>query len=447
MGKTREGERVDVYATNQATRYGELIQGATGSGFTKFVKVTDDGKILTEVHIDDKAVSSNNPFPTDGDSVYAKDIDTSKSNLGNFQSQITDLFDDYSSSVVDSTTNNPKTLSIYLKRPIETSKIGFGSLTGTFSNVKILLKDLAGNVREVVDDSNNNTKYTSNLYYFHPTAFIEAEIQFHTSDPIELTGAYIPKEIHTTTQLRALRPDGTETYIDATNGGNLKISLEEFDGTFYSNPLPTTGGTIITNAIRTIGYDLSINPFTATTNLSNDYELDSLILNFSTNESRTITVTGPDGTILAGGTDDTSTNNVLRNNTDKNIVIKFNLPFDAGENITVDITQTSGTCIVDVILKIIEGGNVLVGNPVLGAGNNVIGSVKTLSTNYAVRMIDDSTDPNITYVGIAAISSPTSSAVWQIKKMDKTSGLVITWADGNDNFDNVWDDRESLNYS
>ena len=187
-------------------------------------------------------VDVQHPLPTDGDSVYAKDIDVAKSDLGTFNSSITDLFDDYSSSVSDSTTNVPKILKIYFKRPIESGEIGFGSLTGNFSNVKILLKDLAGNIIDTIGDGTDDTKYTSKVYSFNPTVFIEAEIQFHTADPVELTGAWIPTIVHNSSQLKALKPDGTETYIDATAGGNLKVAVEEFDETFLDNPLPITKG-------------------------------------------------------------------------------------------------------------------------------------------------------------------------------------------------------------
>lgn len=54
---------------------------------------------------------------------------------------------------------------------------------------------------------------------------------------------------------------------------------------------------------------------------------------------------------------------------------------------------------------------------------------------------------SVVYIGEAAIGSATNAAVWRIKKIDETSGLIITWADGNSNFDNVWDLRADLTYS
>lgn len=54
---------------------------------------------------------------------------------------------------------------------------------------------------------------------------------------------------------------------------------------------------------------------------------------------------------------------------------------------------------------------------------------------------------SVTYVGIASPGTDTSSALWQAKKIDQTTGTVITWADGNANFDNVATDLTSLTYS
>lgn len=55
----------------------------------------------------------------------------------------------------------------------------------------------------------------------------------------------------------------------------------------------------------------------------------------------------------------------------------------------------------------------------------------------------------ITYVGDAAIGTITSEALWRIKRLDESGDpeLIIKWADGDANFDNIWDNRASLTYS
>jgi hypothetical protein len=53
------------------------------------------------------------------------------------------------------------------------------------------------------------------------------------------------------------------------------------------------------------------------------------------------------------------------------------------------------------------------------------------------------------YIGTASPGSSTASAVWRTQKYLYT-GVDVTsvlYADGNAQFDNVWDDRASLSYS
>lgn len=68
-------------------------------------------------------------------------------------------------------------------------------------------------------------------------------------------------------------------------------------------------------------------------------------------------------------------------------------------------------------------------------------------TSLALQM--DEADGGITYVGEAVIGSTSSSAVWRIKRLDEGGDpeLIIEWADGNSDFDNIWDNRADLSYS
>lgn len=80
-------------------------------------------------------------------------------------------------------------------------------------------------------------------------------------------------------------------------------------------------------------------------------------------------------------------------------------------------------------------------NPHSGGGAlNVFNSpISTVSPTYKL-LLDDTSTTNVTYVGKAAVGSATSSAVWQIQKIDETTGIVITWG-GTGAFDQVWDNR------
>lgn len=54
---------------------------------------------------------------------------------------------------------------------------------------------------------------------------------------------------------------------------------------------------------------------------------------------------------------------------------------------------------------------------------------------------------SITYVGIAAPGTTQATAKWQCKKIDESSGTVVTFADGNASFDNTATDLTALTYS
>jgi hypothetical protein len=49
---------------------------------------------------------------------------------------------------------------------------------------------------------------------------------------------------------------------------------------------------------------------------------------------------------------------------------------------------------------------------------------------------------NTIYIGTAVVGTLTSAAKWQIQKVD-TTVISITYADGDANFDNIWDDRRT----
>lgn len=72
--------------------------------------------------------------------------------------------------------------------------------------------------------------------------------------------------------------------------------------------------------------------------------------------------------------------------------------------------------------------------------------VRPLSYAHTTRL-DDTTTPGVIYIGRARIGEDTAEGVWQIQKIDYASGMVITWADGDGEFDNTWDNRSSLTYA
>ena len=60
----------------------------------------------------------------------------------------------------------------------------------------------------------------------------------------------------------------------------------------------------------------------------------------------------------------------------------------------------------------------------------------------------DDAGSGVTYVGSALTGSATSAAAWRIQKITVSSGdATVEWADGNDSYDNIWDNRAALSYS
>ena len=115
--------------------------------------------------------------------------------------------------------------------------------------------------------------------------------------------------------------------------------------------------------------------------------------------------------------------------------------------------------------NIIRLGNTLYGDTdatathALISGKDSSGNIVDIKLTSDGYMINDASRPkatrkddagsSIVYYGYANPGTATSAASWRIMKMDKSADpdFTITWADGNDNYDNIWDNRASLTYS
>lgn len=74
--------------------------------------------------------------------------------------------------------------------------------------------------------------------------------------------------------------------------------------------------------------------------------------------------------------------------------------------------------------------------------------LRQLTLGHPIAMRVDEPSSTVTYIGKANVATSNASATWQIFKIT-VSGTVtsFTWADGDSNYDNVWNDRASLSYS
>jgi len=83
----------------------------------------------------------------------------------------------------------------------------------------------------------------------------------------------------------------------------------------------------------------------------------------------------------------------------------------------------------------------------LPIGDSVVGITSEEDTVYSKQT--DFVGDTVIYKGEAIPGSLTSASVWRVRKLTLAGDGDVTeiWADGNANFDNVWDDRASLTYS
>jgi hypothetical protein len=98
---------------------------------------------------------------------------------------------------------------------------------------------------------------------------------------------------------------------------------------------------------------------------------------------------------------------------------------DSGAHIKV---EPDGSINTNVTIDAKSGDNVAVGN--------------------TWKKIIDQPDALTTYIGYANPGTATASALWQIKRiLVSGSETAIEFADGNLNFDNIWNNRTSLSYN
>lgn len=77
---------------------------------------------------------------------------------------------------------------------------------------------------------------------------------------------------------------------------------------------------------------------------------------------------------------------------------------------------------------------------------NALTSVHVDMDFYDPTRIDDS-GAGLIYKGFALPNTLPTAANWAIQRIRREADVdVVTWADGNKNFDNVWNNREGLDY-
>jgi hypothetical protein len=207
-----------------------------------------DGSQATQL-VDDAGsfISVQNPIPTDGDSVYTKDIDLTYSTKVGWTGNIADLFINPNelSGITNATATNPKVLYLAFNRVVYLNKIGIGCNTGkTFSNVKFEFIGSDGTVRNTYDDSANNTQYGTMLYHIPVSLLspsivcIGIKVSFCTTNEIGLTSITIRKEIIVSANMQGTDEDTGVVQPILTSAGQFNVlsRLRNATGNTKINP-------------------------------------------------------------------------------------------------------------------------------------------------------------------------------------------------------------------
>lgn len=107
--------------------------------------------------------------------------------------------------------------------------------------------------------------------------------------------------------------------------------------------------------------------------------------------------------------------------------------------------------ITDLYHLLFGKGNITDGNVIDMAEHGRAGGISTAQGFKFIKDIDHATKVTVsgsdTYVAIALAGTAQATAKWQCTKIAGTTDTVITYADGNTDFDNVATDLTLLTYS
>lgn len=205
------------------------------NGYGVWVKTTGSTAIANL-----SAVNSTNVVaPSDNGIAILSDIDLLRSDSTGFTGSVFDLFNDLHSVIIDDSAINPKEILVHFKQTIICNSLGLGAYSGSFSNVEVQIGTSGGVFLTLFDGSADSTVRTSQEIPLPVTAGFNAiKVRFHTTNPISISNMPILKTESVVARLQARKPNDTITDINATAGGNLKMSLEEYESTFLTSPLP-----------------------------------------------------------------------------------------------------------------------------------------------------------------------------------------------------------------
>ncbi len=176
-------------------------------------------------------VGVQNPLPCDGDRIYTKDLDLTRSDNYGFGSSVDDienLFTGLHNALTDSSGTSPKELLIHFNWSIVTSGIAIEcNEPGDFSNVKIEVLRGGGTSILIADESADSTKHKTRFFSFAGSALpippilgINAiKLTFTTTDAVCITNIVVPKVQDRNTFLITQNvTDNSLEYVNSSQG-------------------------------------------------------------------------------------------------------------------------------------------------------------------------------------------------------------------------------------
>uniref|UniRef100_A0A6M3LCH4 Uncharacterized protein n=1 Tax=viral metagenome TaxID=1070528 RepID=A0A6M3LCH4_9ZZZZ len=136
-------------------------------------------------------------------------------------------------------------------------------------------------------------------------------------------------------------------------------------------------------------------------------------------------------------------------------IVASKLPSGAATEATLLIVAGDTTSIDGKITACNTGA--ITGSVTANAGTNLntstlvteVTMAKQLAFNAVTTiMYVDEPDAATTYQGWAVAGTATAAASWMIRRVLKTGTVTsVLWCDGNQNYDNIWNNRAALAYS
>lgn len=114
------------------------------------------------------------------------------------------------------------------------------------------------------------------------------------------------------------------------------------------------------------------------------------------------------------------------------------------------VADFEGRITVNEVLLVNHGTRITANEADIGAIDLRVG---TLEGDLALaKQVNDDPTNDFIYIGDAVPGSLTSAAAWRIQRVEFTNpgvddDIEVLWADGNNNFDNIWDNHLVLSYS